>query len=330
MMKSKHTAEIIAYVVIIAFLAFVPAFVKNLYWLGVITTMLIHILLTTSFWLVMTTGQINLGHAGLAAIGGYMSAALVTVYGFNSWLSLPIAIAVAAVVALVIGVITLRITGIYFIITTIALAEVIKIVFGMWEYPFGGLVGILNIPPANPLKLPGISPIGFATRPALYYLVLVFVLIGTSVVWRVNRSSVGLIFRGIRESDKLAEHVGIYTMKFKLVAFVLGSACAALGGVLYTYTTGAMLPTSFTMIQANYYLVWAAVGGLGSFAGPLVGTAVLSVLSEFLRPVKEYESIIYAGMLICAVLVFKGGLVGASQRMLRLFAAGRKKRNARA
>lgn len=314
-MKSDGFRETAVYSAIVILLVLLPLYIKNLYWLGVVINMLINVLLVSSFWLIMTTGQVNLGHAGLAAVGGYMSAALVTAYGFSSWLALPVAVATAGAVALILGVITLRITGIYFIITTIALAEVIKIVFGMWDHPFGGLVGILNIPPVTPIRIPGLPALTFVSKQALYYLVLVFVLLGVFIVRRLNRSSIGLIFRGIQNSDNLAEHVGINIMAYKVLAFVVGSMCAGLAGVLYTYTTGAILPTSFTMTQANYYLVWAAVGGLGTFAGPLVGTVGLSILSEYLRPVKEFEPIIYAALLIVAVLVFKGGLVGGIGRL---------------
>jgi branched-chain amino acid transport system permease protein len=316
-MSGGRARNIIVSLAIIAFLAVLPFYMTNLYWLGVMITMLINVLIVSSFWLIMTTGQVNLGHAAFAAIGAYMSAALVSAYGFSSWLSLPLALIVAGVVALVIGVITLRITGIYFIITTIALAEVTKIVFGMWEHPFGGLVGILNLKPPAAIAIPGLPVIQFTSKQALYYLVLVCVLIGVSVVRRLEKSSIGLIFRSIQNSDNLAEHVGINIMAYKVLAFVVGSMCAALGGVLYTYTTGAILPTSFTMTQANYYIVWAAVGGLQTFAGPLVGTVALSVLSEYLRPVKEFEPIIYAGLLIFTVLVFKGGLLGAAGRAVR-------------
>jgi branched-chain amino acid transport system permease protein len=316
------------YVVIVAMLVVLPAYVKNLYWLGVITTMLINVLIVSGFWLVMTTGQVNLGHAAFAAIGAYISAALVSAYGFSSWLSLPIALATAGLVALIIGVITLRITGIYFIITTVALAEVTRIVFGMWEHPFGGLVGILNLKPPASVALPGLPAVQFTSRAALYYLVLLCVLIGLFIVRRLDRSAIGLIFRGIQYSDNLAEHVGINIMAYKVLAFVVGSMCAALGGVLYTYTTGAILPTSFTMTQANYYIAWAAVGGLATFGGPLVGTVSLSILSEYLRPVKEYEPIIYAGLLIIAVLGFRSGLAGGLTRLWEFTMSSARKRGA--
>ena len=151
-------------------------------------------------------------------------------------------------------------------------------------------------------------------------------LLGVAIVRRLNRSSIGLLFRGISQSDILAEHVGINTMKYKVIAFVVGSMCAALGGVLYTYITGNIQPTSFTLEQANYYIVWAAVGGLATFWGPILGSLSLNVLSEFLRPVKEYEPVIYAALLIAAMLLFKGGLMGALRELLAALKGRTKKR----
>jgi len=99
--------------VILLFL--IPVFVDNLYWISVFTKWWIYILLTVSFWLIMSTGQVNLAHAGFAAIGGYISGALVQSYGWNSWAALPVGVLTAGLIALVLGYITLRITGIYFI-----------------------------------------------------------------------------------------------------------------------------------------------------------------------------------------------------------------------
>lgn len=323
-MKTNKLGLIIVDVVVLVILLLVPVIVTNYYWLGAFTSILISILLAVSFWLITTTGQVNLGHAAFAAIGGYMSAAFITAYGWNSWLALPLGVVTSGVIALIIGAITLRITGIYFIIATVALCEVTKIVFGMWEHPFGGLIGLINLRPPDPLALPGLPVIEFTRKPELYYLVLVFVVLGVAVVRRLSRSSFGLIFKGIQYSDSLAEHVGVNIMGYKVLAFVVGSMCAGLGGVLYTYVNGSMLPTSFTMNQSNYYMVWNAVGGLGYFGGAIVGTAVLSMLSEFLRPVKEFEPIIYAVLLISAVLFFRAGLWGAGKKIWDIMFGGEK------
>jgi branched-chain amino acid transport system permease protein len=298
------------YVGLLVILAAVPLVFRNLYQLGVITFMLINVLLAVSCWFIMTTGQVTLGHAGFAAIGGYLSAALISRYGVGSWWSLLIAVVTAGMLALIIGYITLRIKGIYFIVATLALGEVIRVVFGAWNDPFGGLVGIMNLPPPNAMTLPGFFKIEFASKASLYYLTLLFVLTGVVVMHKLDRSPIGLVFSGIRQADDLAENVGINMMGYKVLAFVIGSMFAALAGILYTYHIGSIQPSSFTLIQSAYYLVYVAVGGSINVLGPILGALVLNILSEFLRPIKEFEPIVFALILIGAVLLLKGGLIG--------------------
>jgi branched-chain amino acid transport system permease protein len=305
------------YVVLLAVLVFVPVLFRNLYQLGVITFMLINVLLAVSCWFIMTTGQITLGHGGFAAIGGYMSAAVIARYGMNSWLSLLIAVVTAGMVAFVIGYITLRIKGIYFIVATLALGEVIRVVFGAWDHPFGGLVGIMNLPPPDAVHIPGLFKIEFASKVSLYYLTLFFVLIGVVVMHKLDRSPIGLVFSGIRQADDLAENVGINIMGYKVLAFVTGCIFAGVAGILYTYSVGSIQPSSFTVIQSAYYLVYVAVGGSINIFGPILGALVLNILSEFLRPVKEFEPIVFALILIGAVLLLKGGLIGFVQTLWR-------------
>jgi branched-chain amino acid transport system permease protein len=298
------------YVVLLVVLVSVPLLFRNLYQLGVITFMLINVLLAVGCWLIMTTGQVTLGHGGFAAIGGYLSAALMARYGMNSWLSLLIATVTAGMIALLIGYITLRIKGIYFIVATLALGEVIRVVFGAWDDPFGGLVGIMNLLPPNAIIIPGFFRIEFASKVSLYYLTLFLVLIGIVAMHKLDRSPIGLVFAGIRQADDLAENVGINTMGYKVLAFVTGCMFAGVAGVLYTYNVGSIQPSSFTVIQSTYYLVYVAVGGSINVFGPILGALVLNILSELLRPIKEFEPIVFALILIGAVLLLKGGLIG--------------------
>jgi branched-chain amino acid transport system permease protein len=220
-------------------------------------------------------------------------------------------------IALVIGYITLRIKGIYFIVATLALGEVIRVVFGAWDNPFGGLVGIMNLPPPNAIVIPGLPAIEFVSKVSLYYLTMVLSLSGIVIMHRVNRSPIGLVFQGIRQADDLAENVGINIMGYKVLAFVIGCMFAGLGGVLYTYNVGSIQPSSFTLIQSAYYLVYVAVGGSINVFGPILGALVLNILSEFLRPVKEFEPIVFALILIGAVLLLKGGLIGPVEMLWR-------------
>ena len=305
------------YVVLLAILVFVPALFRNLYQLGVITFMLINVLLAVSCWFIMTTGQVTLGHAGFAAVGGYISAALIARYGIGSWWSLLMAMITAGVTSLIIGYITLRIKGIYFIVATLALGEVIRVVFGAWDDPFGGLVGIMNLPPPNAIIISGLPAIEFASKVSLYYLTLALALSGIVIMHRLNRSPIGLVFQGIRQADDLAENVGINIMRYKVLAFVIGCMFAGMGGVLYTYNVGSIQPSSFTLIQSAYYLVYVAVGGSINVFGPILGALVLNILSEFLRPIKEFEPIVFALILIGAVLLLKSGLIGLVETLWR-------------
>jgi branched-chain amino acid transport system permease protein len=309
--------KVILYGVLFVIVLLVPVLFQNLYQLGTITFMLVNVLLAVSCWFIMTTGQVTLGHAGFAAIGGYISAASIARYGFGSWWSLLIAMITAGIVALIIGYITLRIKGIYFIVATLALGEVIRVVFGAWDDPFGGLIGIMNLPPPDAITLPGLPAIKFVSKVSLYYLTLLFALIGIVVMHRLSRSPIGLIFQGIRQADDLAENVGINIMGYKVLAFVIGCMFAGIAGVLYTYNVGSIQPSSFTLIQSTYYLVYVAVGGSANVFGPILGALVLNILSEVLRSVKEFEPIVFALILIGAVLLLQGGLIGLVQTLWR-------------
>ncbi len=299
--------------VLILILFSIPLFIENKYVIGIVTFMFINALLASSCWFIMTTGQVTLGHAGFSAIGGYLSAAFVSRYGLNSWLSLLIALAVVYSVALIIGYITLRMKGIYFIVATLAWGEVIRIIFSSWRDPFGGLVGIMNLPPPDSIKIPFLYNIEFTSKVSLYYLTLFFSILAIIIMHRIYTSPVGLIFQSIRQSEDLAESVGINTMKYKLLAFVIGSIFAGLGGVLYTYNIKNIQPSSFTLLQSTNYLLYVAIGGSSNIAGPIIGAFSLNIFSEFLRPIREFEPIVFALILIVTIILFRGGFLGFIQ-----------------
>jgi ABC-type branched-subunit amino acid transport system permease subunit len=106
-------------------------------------------------------------------------------------------------------------------------------------------------------------------------------------------------------------------MGYKVLSFVIGCIFAGMGGVLYTYNVGSIQPSSFTLVQSAYYLVYVAVGGGANVFGPILGALVLNILSEFLRPIKEFEPIVFALILIGAVLLLQGGLVGLVEALWR-------------
>jgi len=312
-MKQRRYFTAAPYLVLLIMLVLIPILVDNQYYLGIITSILVDIILAISLWFIISTGQVTLGHAAFASIGAYVSAALVSVYGQSSLIGLLAAIAIAAIVATIIGYITLRITGIYFLVVTLAFGEIVRIFFGMVEHPFGGLNGLINLPAPDPIPFPGLGAIHFVSKQSLYYLIMISTILCAVILHRLHQSQVGMVHKSITQADNLAEHVGINIMAYKIKAFVLGSMFAGLAGVLYTYINKSILTSCFTLEQSTIYLLYVVVGGEANIAGPIMGAIILNILSVILRPIQEFVPIIYGLLLIAAVIFFRGGVLSLVQ-----------------
>lgn len=281
---------------------------------------ILHILITTGIWatsvwgvrLVMSTGQLTLGHAAYMAVGAYASALLVMKGGFSFWLALPTAGMIAALVALLIGYPTLRIKGVYFAIITFAFAEIVRLVIVNWPGFLGGSGGIPGIPSPSPF-----FSIPFTGRVPFYYLILFISLVTFLVMRGIDKSRIGKIFSAIHESDDLAQSFGINIMKYKLIAFGLGCFFAGLSGSFYAHYYNFASPEFFTIWQSVYCLLFVIVGGVGGVFGPLLGSFFMTLVPEFLRETKEYEPVIYAVILILVMFLLPGGLITLPARLGR-------------
>jgi branched-chain amino acid transport system permease protein len=318
-MDNTSKKKAIGIAAIIAAVLLIPAFsASDPYRLSVLIFIMINIVFAVSMRLIMTTDQITLGHAAFGAIGGYTSALLATKLGFSFWVTLPLAVLVAIFFALLIGYPTLRLKGGYFAILTFALSEVFRYVFQTWRRTFGGAFGIVNIPPPNAIVIPGLVVLDFSSRIASYYLIAVFMILALAFMYRVEKSRYGLIFHSIGEADFLAEHTGVSIINYKVLAFTIGSVFAAMAGVFQTHYIGLITPMSFTFHQTVEYLIFVVIGGLGFFSGPILGACILTALPEVLKPLREYEPIIYAMVLLIGVLYVPEGLMGLAPRLRRL------------
>jgi branched-chain amino acid transport system permease protein len=207
----------LGYLIVIVTLAAIPAFSQDPYFLNILITTGIW---TTSVWgvrLIMSTGQLTLGHAAYMAVGAYSSTLLVMKAGLSFWLAFPLSGLISALIALLIGYPTLRIKGVYFSIITFAFAEIIRLIIIDWPSLLGGYGGIAGIPSPSSFFF-----IRFTSRLPYYYLILILCLITYVVMVRMDKSRIGKIFSSIHESDTLAESVGINIMKYKLIAFCIG------------------------------------------------------------------------------------------------------------
>jgi len=293
--------------------------ISNPYYLGIAIVTLINVMLAVSIWIILQTGQVSLCHVGFSAIGGYFSAALVMSFHQSFWTGLVIGMAMASFAAIIIGLITLRLKSHYFLIVTASFGEIIKIVFSMIEHPFGGLSGIMNLPPPSSIHFTFLPELKFNTTFSFYYLVLIAAIIIIFLIYKISSSWIGDIFKAIALNEERAENIGINTMAYKILAFVIGSTCASIVGVLVAFNTGCMLPSTFGFWQGIYCLIYVSVGGGMHIAGPIIGAVFFSFLSQVLKPVQMWEPVIYGSALILVMMFFKRGLLGGIQDIYNFF-----------
>jgi branched-chain amino acid transport system permease protein len=299
------------YLILPVALIAVPAFTQDPYLLNLLITTGIW---TTSVWgvrLIMSTGQLTLGHAAYMAVGAYASTLLTMKVGLSFWLAFPLAGLISSFVALLIGYPTLRIKGVYFSIITFAFGEIIRLIIVHWPSLLGGYGGIPNIPAPSP-----ILSISFTSRIPFYYLILAISLITYLVMLRMEKSRIGKIFSSIHESDTLAESIGINIMKYKIVAFCIGCFFAGLSGSFYAHYFNFTSPEFFTIWQSIYCLIFVIVGGAGSVWGPPIGALFMTLVPELLRVAREYEPVIYAIILILIMFLLPSGLITLPARLL--------------
>ena len=285
--------------------------------------LVINVLLVVSYRLMTLTGEWSLGHVVLMGVGAYSSAL------FSKHLGVPVPVAMllgaltAGVVAAVLSFPLFRMKGFYFLIGSFAAGEVIRLIWKYFSFPFGGPKGIKLIP-----SFPDIGPVSFFEPEAYYYLCLVVVAISLFILYRIERSRIGLTFHAIHWQDKLAESVGIDTFRYRTLAFVLASFFAGLSGALFAHYIGTVNPTRFDVEEMVYVLIWAIVGGTATFYGPIIGVVVLTIINDIVLRAfgfDEARPMIYGAILIASVLFLPDGLESLVPKFRRLLTRTRPK-----
>jgi len=255
------------------------------------------------------TGQFSLGHAGFMALGAYASAAF-TVYlhepihqlfpslapvywdSFFFMTSLAFGGLVAAFAGVLVGVPTLRLRGDYLAIATLGLGEIIRVVVLNLDF-VGGARGFTDIPE-------------YSNFFWIYGLLIVVVICMARMVYSLK----GKAFLAVREDEVAAQSVGIHTTQYKIIAFVVGSFWAGVGGGLFAHLNTYLHTNSFGFLKSVEFVVMVVLGGMGSITGALSAAALLTILPELLRIASEWRMIFYALLLIVMMIVWPQGLFG--------------------
>ncbi|MFH0373363.1 branched-chain amino acid ABC transporter permease [Streptococcus sp. A22] len=241
------------------------------------------------------SGQFSLGQAGFMAIGAYATAILTksnpTYAGF--YLSILVGCLVAALVALVVGIPTLRLKGDYLAIATLGVAEIIRIAIINGGDLTNGAAGLTGILPYT-----------------TWTVVFLFVVVLTVLILNFLRSSFGRQVIAVRENEIAAESMGVNTTKVKVTVFVIAAILSSIAGSLYVGYIGTVVPKDFTIMRSIDYLIIAVLGGLGSMTGTILAALVLGFLNMFLQNFSDLRMIIYSLALILVMVFRPGGLLG--------------------
>jgi branched-chain amino acid transport system permease protein len=281
------------------------------YYVHILALVFTNVILAASLRPSLTCGQLNIGHSGFMSIGAYTSALLAKDLAVPFGVSLLCGALLAAAVGLVIGYPALRLRGVYFAMVTVAFVEVIRLIAQIWVPLTRGMSGLSGIPK------PSILGMTLATKASQYYLVLVLMLVVLLILYKLEHSRLGLIWKSLGLADNLAQSLGVNIARHKLLAFMLGCFFAGVAGAFYAHFIRFLFPPEFGFLMATNILVYNYVGGRGHFAGPIVGAVFLSLLSEPFRG-SPYETIFYSIAMLATILFLPGGLITLPGRLAGL------------
>lgn len=296
-----------------------PFVIPNLYYLHIMTLAFIWTIAVYGLNLLAGyTGYLSLAHGGFFAIGAYVIGILTVKLEMGFWLSFLLAPLVTMFIGLIIGLFALRTKEHFFAIYTLCVGYIIYLVIDKWEGLTGGVRGLIGIP------LPeAIGPITFQSPTAQYYLAFFIFLLVVAVIYRIVHSLTGRTFIAIRNSEDLALSLGISTKRNKLLAFVLSTFFAGLAGAMYAGFIRFIGPEiAYTTITFDL-LTYMIVGGIGTFAGPIVGTFLIVIISQNLQFLQDYRMLIFGPLLTLLIIFSPRGIVGFIQ--MQLYQRKRKK-----
>ena len=314
-MKSVRNVPNAAAALVVVGLVLLPLYSTlsgNIFVLTLFTRIVILALAATSLNLILGYGgMVSFGHAAYLGVGGYVVGILAKegiTSGFAQW---PLALAVCALFALVVGALCLRTRGVYFIMITLAFAQMIYYVaVGLDRY--GGDDGLTIYRRSQFAGL-----IDLSGKVQFYYLCLALLLAAIWLVSRLVNSRFGMVIRGARSNDRRMRAIGFPIFRYRLTGFVIAGTMCGLAGALLANHTDFISPAVMHWTRSGDLIVMIVLGGIGSLFGPLIGAVTLLMLEEGLSRVTEYWQIIVGPLLLFIVVYAHGGIDGVLASLRR-------------
>ena len=305
-MSALLNARNLVVAALLAVLVLLPLYVQatgNVFPLTLFTRIVILAMAATSLNLILGYGgMVSFGHAAYLGLGGYA----VGILAYEGWTSgfwqWPLALGVSALFALIVGTLSLRTRGVYFIMITLAFAQMIYYVavaldrYGMDDgltiyrrSQFGGLINLSN-------------------RTTFYYVCLALLIATILLCWRLVNSRFGMVIQGARSNDRRMRAIGFPTFRYRLACFIIAGMICGLAGALLANQADFVSPAMMHWTRSGDLIVMVVLGGMGSVFGPLIGAVALLVLEEALSGITEYWQIILGPLLLLVVLFARGGI----------------------
>jgi branched-chain amino acid transport system permease protein len=274
--------------------------VLDVYHLHVVIVSLFYVIMASSWNLLAGyTGQVSFAHAAFAGIGAYTSGILASKFGVNPWIGVLAGTVMAALVGLAVGVLCLRMGGIYLSLTTLGFSEILRIIITNEYEITRGTMG---------LQVPGL--VAEYSKASYFYIMLGAAAVTLIVLFKLIYSNIGLNFRAVQNDERAASSLGVDVVRMRVLAFTVSSALAGMAGGLYGHYLLLITPEIPSLDQQFLVLSMTVIGGMGSFLGPIVGAFSLEIFSEYIRAYGEYHVLVFGLVALVVARFAPHGIMG--------------------
>ena len=297
---------------LIVIMLLLPLFFESPYTLHILILTFIYIIVAASFRTIAISGQFPLAHAAFMGIGAYVAGMASRWLGWPPWLTMPLGALASAGIGILIGYPFARLRALYYALGSLffGIAIMYIVIAIKWT---GGWTGLY-----------GIQPLFTGSKIPYYYFFVGLTVFSLLALYRFEFSRIGTNLKAIAQSYLVASSVGINEAFYRTLAVSVGCFFAGLGGAAYAHYTLCLSFYNFSLMITLWLVMYVLIGGIGSFAGPVIGTALLVIIPEVFRDLKVYVPFLSAGMLIIVIYLMPQGLAGLPQ-MIRSWYIKRRK-----
>lgn len=267
------------------------------------------------------TGLLSFGHSVFFGAGAYVATFALNDHGQGVFVGLVAGFLVTGLVAIGLGVVAVRVKSHGFVIVTILIALIAQLLAETFTDITGGTDGLVVIVP--PVSLPGLGEFSLLDPGMRYYFTLAVVLVSLALMYRLVNSSIGLVFRMIRENEQRARMLGYNVTVYKMIAFIASGAFAGVAGVLAVYINGFVDASRFSLIVAGDAIIFTMLGGRATLIGGVIGATLIEGTSNYVSQLTDAYPLIVGLVLLVTVVVEPDGLIGLWKRLRSRLAGGR-------